>query len=131
MGRSKPLAGQYICHEIALKFVITTSNQLLKLEVFSEDISHTVLWYNCMRNEVPLRCRYIHCLWVLSFSLQSSKCVCMERGQMLCAYPKLTFCLHHAWDSCSAFTALWCGSIVKLTFYLHQTPSWFWLVWTN
>ena len=28
--------------------------------------------------------------------------------------------------------ALWCSfSVVKLTFYLHHTPSWFWLVWTN
>ena len=33
---------------------------------------------------------------------------------------------------CSVFTALWCGcSVVKLTFYLHQTPLWLWLVWTN
>ena len=32
----------------------------------------------------------------------------------------------------SVFTALWCGcSVVKLTFYLHQTPLWLWLVWTN
>ena len=50
----------------------------------------------------------------------------------LCGYTKLTFHLHHAWHSCLVFIALWCGcSIVKLTFYLHQTPSWLWLVRTN
>ena len=45
---------------------------------------------------------------------------------------KLTFCLHRAQYSWSVFTALWCGcSVVKLTFYLHQTSSWLWLVWAN
>ena len=40
--------------------------------------------------------------------------------------------VHHAWYSCSVFTALWCGcSVVKLTFCHHQTPSWLWLVWTH
>ena len=38
----------------------------------------------------------------------------------------------HAWNSCSVFTVLWCGcSVVKLTFYFHQSPSWLSLVWTN
>ena len=32
----------------------------------------------------------------------------------------------------SIFTALWCGSVIKLnTFYLHQAPSWLCLVQTN
>ena len=43
---------------------------------------------------------------------------------VLSTLPTLFAWLH----SCSVFTAVWCG---KLTFYLHQTPSWLWLVWTN
>ena len=51
---------------------------------------------------------------------------------IICVYTKLTFHLHHARHSCSVFTALWYScSAVKLTFYLHQTPSWLWLVWNN
>ena len=60
-------------------------------------------------------------------------CVCVECGHT-CVYwyIKLTFRLHHARHSCSVFTTLWCGcSVVKLTLYLHQNPSWLWLVWTN
>ena len=40
--------------------------------------------------------------------------------------------LHHAWHTGgSVLTALLCGcSVVKPTFYLHQTPSWLWLPWT-
>ena len=49
---------------------------------------------------------------------------------MLCAYIRVTLCLHHTRHSC--FGALWWGcSVVKLTFYLHQTPSLLWQVWTN
>ena len=45
---------------------------------------------------------------------------------------KLTLHLHHTRHSCSVFTALWCGCFVgKLTFYLHQTLSWLWLVWNS
>ena len=81
-------------------------------------------------------CIFSACLWVLSLNfavLQMCVCVCV--------------CVCGAWtrvytqSSLSVFTmlgttvlsllALWCGcSFVKLT-YLHQTPSWLWLVWTN
>jgi len=65
----------------------------------------------------------------LSFAVLQM-CVCVEPGHT-CAYTKLTFRLHYAQHSYSVFTALWCGCLfVKLT-YLHQTPSWLWLVWTN
>ena len=71
----------------------------------------------------------IQCLWGLVTQLCSPSNACVERGHTLCAYIKLsvftklgTFCLH----------SLWCGSVIKQnTFYLHQTPSWLWLVWTN
>ena len=69
---------------------------------------------------------------VWSLSLQSFKCVRVEKGHTLCAHTKLTFCLHHTRHTCTVFTVLWCGcSVVKLTFYLHQTPFWLWLVWTD
>ena len=67
-------------------------------------------------------------------ALQSFKCMCGAWTHTVCAHIKLTFHLHHALYSCSVsvFTALWCGcSVVKVTFYLHQTSSWLWLVWTN
>ena len=55
--------------------------------------------------------------------------MCVWSVNTLCAYIKLTFCLHHARHNCSVFIALWCGcSLMKLTFYLHQTP---WLVGTT
>ena len=39
---------------------------------------------------------------------------------------------HCTWHSCLVFTALWCGcSVIKLTFFLHQTPSWLWLVYLS
>ena len=47
---------------------------------------------------------------------------------------KLTFRPSSTSSAHSVFTALWCGFVVKLnrsTFYRHQTPSWFRLVWTN
>ena len=59
----------------------------------------------------------------------SNVCVCVERRHTLCAYIKLR--LHHTHHSCSVFTAYWCRSVIKLTFYHHLTPSWLWLVWTN
>ena len=66
--------------------------------------------------------------WVqLGFAL--NMCVCVWSVDTLCVYTKLTFHLYHARHTCSIFTVLWCGcSAVKLTFYLHQTPSWLWLV---
>ena len=58
-------------------------------------------------------------------------CVCVECGHT-CAYTNLTFHLYHAWHSCSVFTALWFScSVIKVTFYLHQTTSWLWLIWGN
>ena len=46
-----------------------------------------------------------------------------------CAYIKLSFRLHHTRHSSSVFNELWYGcSVMKLTFYLHQTP---WLVGTT
>ena len=48
--------------------------------------------------------------------------VCVYKANFLSSPPETRY-------SCSVFTALWCGcSVVKLTFYLHQTPSWLWLV---
>ena len=71
----------------------------------------------------------IQCLWALSLSCAVLQ-MCVECVHT-CAYTKLTFHLHHARHWCSVFTALWCSfSVMKLT-YLHQTPSWLWLVWTN
>ena len=59
--------------------------------------------------------------WFCHSASQSSKCACVEHGQTLCAYIKLTFRLHHAWHSCSVFTALLCSfSVVKRTIYLHR-----------
>jgi len=96
----------------------------------------------CCESCCPMLGFCIQCLWVCSLSfaiLQMCLCVC-GGGHMLCAYTKLTFrlhlalspdpSLHHAWHTgCSVLTALLCGcSVVKLTFYLHQTPSWLWLV---
>ena len=77
--------------------------------------------------------RGLHSVFVgLVTQLCSPSNVCVECRHKLCAYIKLTFHLHHARHSCSVFTAVWCGCFVRiLTFYLHQTPSWLWLVWTN
>ena len=61
-------------------------------------------------------------LVTLSFAFLQMRVECVHK---LCVYIKLTFCLHHAWHSCSVFTALWCGYVGKVTFCLHQTPSWF------
>ena len=48
-------------------------------------------------------------------------CVCGTWTHLVCIHNLTHFRL----------TALWCGcSVVKLT-YLHQTPSWLWLLWTN
>ena len=57
-------------------------------------------------------------------------CVCGAWTQVVCIH-NLTFRLHHTRHRCSVFTALWCAcSFVKLN-YLHQIPSWLWLVWIN
>ena len=73
----------------------------------------------------------VQCLWILSLIFAVLQmCVCVWSMDAHCT--KLTFGLHHARHSCSVFTALWCDcSVVKLIFYLHQTPSWLRLVWTN
>ena len=56
----------------------------------------------------------------------SSLNVCVERGHVCihkAHFPSLPSSAH------SIFTALWCGSVIKLnTFYLHQAPSWICLV---
>ena len=63
-------------------------------------------------------------------ALHSFKCVWVG-VDTLYAYTKLTFHLHHTWHSSSVFTKLWRGcTVVKLTLYLYQTPSWLCLVWT-
>ena len=78
--------------------------------------------------------RCIQCLWVCMVTQlwsPSNVCVwavdtyCVWAVYTDCAYTKHTFHLHVAWHSFSVFTAFWCGcSVMKLTFYLHQTPSW-------
>ena len=72
-------------------------------------------------------------MWVLSlcfgfghFASQSFKCTCVERRHTLCAFTNSDP------QSCYVFTALWYGCfVVTLTFYLHQTQFWLWLVWAN
>ena len=66
-------------------------------------------------------------------------CVCVECGHVCihkAHFPSPSLSpdpsLHHAWHTGgSVLTALLCGcSVVKPTFYLHQTPSWLWLART-
>ena len=92
-----------------------------------------VLCYRALKNFWVFSSKGVYSVFVgLVTQLCSPSSVCVERGHMLCAHTKLTFRLHHAWHSCSVFTALWSGcSVIKITFYLHQTPSWLWLVWTT
>ena len=80
----------------------------------------------------------IQCLWVLSLSFAGFQ-ICVWSVDMHCVHAQASkrvrirdYSLHHARHSCSVFTALWCGrSVVKLTFCLHQTPSWLWLALAN
>ena len=60
-------------------------------------------------------------------ALQSFKCVCGGCGYMLCAYTMLVFTT----IGTAVLSSLWHGcTVVKLTFYLHQTSSWLCLLWT-
>ena len=92
-----------------------------------------VLCYRALKNFWVFSSKGVYSVFVgLVTQLCSPSSVCVERGHMLCAHTKLTFRLHHARHSCSVFTALWSGcSVIKITFYLHQMPSWLWLVWTT
>ena len=104
---------------------------------------------SCCCNPVPSKVCGVGLLWKLLYYARvlhlvfeglvtqlyspASVCVCVECGHTcVYRYTKLTFRLHHAQHSCTVFTTLWCGcSVIKLTLYLHQAPSWLWLVWTN
>ena len=92
-----------------------------------------VLCYRALKNFWVFSSKGVYSVFVgLVTQLCSPSSVCVERGHMLCAHTKLTFRLHHARHGCCVFTTLWTGcSVVKITFYLHQTPSWLWLVWTT
>ena len=64
--------------------------------------------------------------------LWSPSNVCVERRHKLCAC--ITFTSVFMTLGIAVLSSLlWCGySVLKLnTFYLHQTPSWLWLVRTN
>ena len=70
-------------------------------------------------------------------ALQSLKCVWVWCMDTRCVHTWSSLSVFTtfgslAWHSSSVFTALLCGcSVVKLTFYLHQTPFWLWLVTTT
>ena len=73
----------------------------------------------------------IYCTMVLQRQIYLM-CVCGAWPHIVHTQSSLSVFTDHARHSCSVFTALWCScSVVKLTFYFHQNPSWLWLAWAN
>ena len=83
------------------------------------------LWYNCV-NHALSRTHVPWCLVFLSHCMDNtlSGCVTQDPQRSLSVFTTLG-------TAVLSLLALWGGcSFVKLT-YLHQTPSWLWLVWSN
>ena len=79
-------------------------------------------------------CGFCHFALGLVTLLRSPSNACVWSVDTHCVHSqtRIPFRLHHARQSCYVFTALWYGCfVVTLTFYLHQTQFWLWLVWAN
>ena len=93
-----------------------------------------LLCYRALKNFWVFSSKGVYSVFVgLVTQLCSPSSVCVERGHMLCAHTNslsvfitlgtaVLSSVHSSWSGCS---------VVKITFYLHQTPSWLWLVWTT
>ena len=106
--------------------LLVKTSLLWKLEVFSE-VRHTP---HCFMG-TKWSCRCSQCLWAFSLSFAVLQmCVRGAWTNVVCIHkahfpssPRsaLLFCLYR--------TLVYSSSVVKLTFHLHQTPSWVWLVY--